>query len=123
MALMRSGQKGLDEIQRIRAAMEGGNPVITEVQQGLIKRNAALLGEDGDAIIQDIQSEAEKDGRLPADIFKLIESCCQDLNKRVASLEILNELVRERKPGWETGAGGGHEGAGVQVQRRSGQRG
>jgi hypothetical protein len=33
--------------------MEGGNPVITEVQQGLIKRNAALPGEDGDAIIQD----------------------------------------------------------------------
>ncbi len=77
--------------------MEGGNPVITEAQQGLIKRNAALLGEDGDAIIQDIQTEAEKDGRLPADIFKLIESCCQDLNKRVMSLEISNELVRERE--------------------------
>jgi hypothetical protein len=98
MALMRSGQKGLDEIQRIRAAMEGGNPVITEVQQGLIKRNEALLGEDGDVIIQDVQTEAEKDGRLPADIFKLIESCCQGLNKRVASLEISNDLVREREP-------------------------
>jgi hypothetical protein len=47
MALMQSGQKGLDEIQGIRAAMEGGNPVITEAQQELIKRNAALLGEDG----------------------------------------------------------------------------
>ncbi len=77
--------------------MEGGNPVITEDQQELIKRNAALLGEDGNAIIQDIQAEAELDGRLPADIFKLIERCCQDLNKRVASLEISNELVRERE--------------------------
>ncbi len=77
--------------------MEDGNPVITEVQLGLIKRNAALLGEDGDAIIQDIQTEAEKDGRLPADIFKIIESCCQDLNKRVVSLEMSNELVRERE--------------------------
>jgi hypothetical protein len=47
MALMRSGQKGLDEIQRVWAAMEGGNPVITEAQQGLIKRNAALLGRTG----------------------------------------------------------------------------
>jgi hypothetical protein len=54
MALLRSGQKGLDEIQRIRAAMEGGNLVITEAQQELIKRNAVLLGEDGNAIIQDI---------------------------------------------------------------------
>jgi hypothetical protein len=97
MALMRSGQKGLDEIQRIRSAMEGGNPVITKAQQGFIERNAALLGEDGSAIIQDIQAEAEKAGRLPADIFKLIESCCQDLIKRVASLEISNELIRERE--------------------------
>jgi hypothetical protein len=98
MALMRSGQKGLDEIQRIRAAMEGGNPVITGAQQGLIERNAALLGEDGSAIIQDIQAEDEKAGSLPADIFKLIESCCRDLNKRVATLESSNELVREREP-------------------------
>jgi hypothetical protein len=97
MALMRSGQKGLDEIQRIRAAMEGGNPVITEAQQELIKKNAALLVEDGDAIIQDIQTEAELDGRLPADIFKIIERCCQDLNKRVASLERSNEVIRERE--------------------------
>jgi hypothetical protein len=97
MALMRSGQKGLDEILRIRVAMEGGNPVITEAQKALIKKNAALLGEDGDAIIQDIQTEAELEGRLPADIFKIIEGCCQDLSKRVASLERSNEVVRERE--------------------------
>ncbi len=77
--------------------MEGGNPVITEAQQELIKRNATLLGEDGNAIVQDIQAEAELDGGLPADIFKLIECCCQDLNKRVASLEISNEQIRERE--------------------------
>jgi hypothetical protein len=80
-------------IQRIRAAMEAGNPVITETQKALIKRNAALLGEDGDAIIQDIQMEAELEGQLPADIFKIIEGCCQDLSKRVASLERSNEIV------------------------------
>ncbi len=78
--------------------MEGGNPVITGAQQELIEKNAALLGEDGNAIIQDIQAEAEKAGKLPADIFKLIESCCRDLNKRVAILELSNELVREREP-------------------------
>jgi hypothetical protein len=77
--------------------MEGGNPIITEAQKELIKKNAALLGEDGDAIIQDIQTEAELEGRLPADIFKIIEGCCQDLNKRVASLERSNEVVRERE--------------------------
>ncbi len=52
----------MDEIQRIRTAMEGGKPVITEAQQELIKRNSVLLGEDGNAIIQDIQAEAELDG-------------------------------------------------------------
>jgi hypothetical protein len=98
MALMRSGQKGLDEIQRIRAAMEGGNPVITGAQQELIKKYAALLGEDGDAIIQDIQGEAEKTGKLPADIFKLIESCLRDQGKRAAILELSNKMIREREP-------------------------
>jgi hypothetical protein len=66
MALMRSGQKSLDEIQRIQAAMEGGKPVFTGAQRELIEKHAALLGEDGKAIIQDIQEEAEKAGKLPA---------------------------------------------------------
>jgi hypothetical protein len=97
MALVRSDQKGLDGIQRIRTAMADGSPVLTEAQRDLIKKNAALLGEDGDAIIQDIQAEAEAEGCLPADIFKIIERCCQDLNKRVASLERSNEVARERE--------------------------
>jgi hypothetical protein len=95
---MRSGQKGLDEIQRIRAAMEGGNPVIPEPLQQLIKVQAALLGEDGDAIIQDIQEEAEKAGKLPADIFKLIEGCRQDLGRRAALQELSNKMIRAREP-------------------------
>ncbi len=77
--------------------MEAGNPVKTETQKALIKKNEALLGEDGDAIIQDILTEAELAGRLPADIFKIIEGCCQDLSKRVASLERSNKIVRERE--------------------------
>jgi hypothetical protein len=64
---------------------------------GAHQEECSSWGEDGDGIIQDIQTEAELDGRLPADIFKLIERCCQDLNKRVASLEISNDLIRERE--------------------------
>ncbi len=77
--------------------MEGGKPIITDTQKEFIKKSAALLGEDGDAIIQDIQTEAETEGRLPADIFKIIEGCCQDLSKRVASLEKSNKVVKERE--------------------------
>jgi hypothetical protein len=98
MALMRSGQKGLDDIQRIRAAMEGGNPVITVAQQELIEKYAALLGEDGEAIIQDIQGEAETAGKLSADVFKLIESCLRDLGKRAAIQELSKDMIREREP-------------------------
>jgi hypothetical protein len=98
MALMRSGQKNLDEVQRIRAAMEGGNPVITGAQRELIGKYTALLGEDGGAIIQDIQGEAEKAGKLPADVFKLIESCLRDLGKRAAIRELSNDMIREREP-------------------------
>jgi hypothetical protein len=78
--------------------MEGGNPVITGAKQELIEKNAALLGEDGNAIIQDIQAEAEKAGKLPADIFKLLESCCRDLGQSVAILELSKEMMMVREP-------------------------
>jgi hypothetical protein len=96
MALVRSDQKDLAEIQRIRTAM-ADCPVLTEAQRDLIKTHTALLGEDGDAIIRDIQGETEIEGHLPADIFKIIEKCCQDLNRRVARLERLNQVERERE--------------------------
>ncbi len=95
---MRSGQKNLDEIQRIRTAMEGGNPVIMGAQQELIEKHAALLGEDGKAIIQDIQEEAEKEGKLPADVFRLIDSCLHNLGRRAAIQELSNEVIKEREP-------------------------
>jgi hypothetical protein len=89
------------------------NPVFPEPLQQLIKAQAALLGEDGDAIIQDIQEEAEKDGKLPADIFKLIESCRMDLGKRAALQELSNEIISKRAR--EAGASRGHTGASNQV--------
>jgi hypothetical protein len=98
MALVLSDQKGLEEIQRIRTVMADGCPVLTEAQRDLIKRQTALLGEDRDAIIQDIQGEAEAGGRLPADISRVIGKCCQELNRRVASLERSNEVQRLREP-------------------------
>ncbi len=50
--LVRSGQKNLDEIQRIRVAMEGNRPIITGAQQELIIKYADILGEDGKAMIE-----------------------------------------------------------------------
>jgi hypothetical protein len=98
MALVRSDQKGIEEVQRIRAALAEGRPVLTEAQKDLIKQQTALLGEDGDAIMRVIQEDAKVAGRLPADISKVIEKCCQDLSPRVARLERSNEVQREREP-------------------------
>jgi hypothetical protein len=98
MALMRSGQKNLDEIQRIRVAMEGNSPVVTGAQQELIEKYAALLGKDGKAIVQDIEGEAEKPGKLPADVFRLIDSCLHSLGQRAKKQELSNEVIKQREP-------------------------
>ncbi len=78
--------------------MEGGNPVITGAQQELIEKHAKLLGEDGKAIIQDIEEEAGKAGKLPADVFRLIDSCLLALGRRVVRQELSNEMIKEREP-------------------------
>ncbi len=88
----------MDEIQRIRAAMEGSSPVITGAQRELIEKHAALLGEDGKAIIQDIEEEAGKTGKLPADVFRLIDSCLHALGQRAMRQELSNEVIKEREP-------------------------
>ncbi len=85
----------MDEIQRIWAAMEGGSSVVTGAQQELIEKYAALLGEDGKAIIQDIEEDA---GKLPVDVFRLIDSCLYSLGQRAKRQELSNELIREREP-------------------------
>ncbi len=46
--VVRSAQKGQDDIQRIRVAMENSKPVITEFQQELIVKQANVIGEVGE---------------------------------------------------------------------------
>jgi hypothetical protein len=98
MAPVRSDQKGMEEIQRIRVALADSRHVLTEAQKDLIKQQTALLGEGGDAIMRVIQEDAMSAGRLPADIAKVIEKCCRDLSQRVACLEKSNEVERESEP-------------------------
>ncbi len=78
--------------------MEGGSSVVTGAQQELIKKYAALLGEDGKAIIQDIKEDAGKTGKLPADVFRLIDSCLYSLGQRAKRQELSNEVIKEREP-------------------------
>jgi hypothetical protein len=78
--------------------MESGNPVITGAQQELIEKHAAILGEDGKGIIQDIEEDAGKTGKLPADVFKSIDSCLQSIGQRAKRQERSNEEIQEREP-------------------------
>ncbi len=67
-------------------------------QQELIKKYAALVGEDGKAIIQDIEEEAGKPGKLPADVFRLIDRCLHSLGQRAKRQELSNEVIRRKEP-------------------------
>jgi hypothetical protein len=78
--------------------MDGSSPVVTGAQGELIEKHAALLGEDGKAIIQDIEEEAGKTGKLPADVFRLIDSCLHALGQRAKRQELSNEVIKEREP-------------------------
>jgi hypothetical protein len=95
--VVRSAQKGRDDIQKIRDAMESHKPVITDYQRELIFKQANIIGEDGEAMIQDIESEALKTNQMAADIFKLIESCMASLNQvRIQTQS--DEVIRQKEP-------------------------
>jgi hypothetical protein len=96
--VVRSTQKNLDEIQRVRAAMEGSRPVITRPQQELIIKYADILGEDGKAMIEVIKEEAKKPDKLPADIFKLIESCLSSLGQKAKRQGLSDKVIKQREP-------------------------
>ncbi len=83
--VVRSAQKGRDDIQKIRDAMEGGRPVVSDFLRELIVKQADMIGEDGKAMVEDIEDAAvcTNPKLLPADIFKMIEGCVASLEQKV----------------------------------------
>jgi hypothetical protein len=96
--VVRSAQKGRDDIQRIRDAMEGRKPVIADHQRELIVKQADIIGEDGIAMIQDIEDTALNTKSLPADVFKMIESCLASLGQKVRVRMQSDEVTRQKEP-------------------------
>jgi hypothetical protein len=96
--VVRSAQKGQDDIQRIRVAMENGKPVITEFQQELIIKHANILGEYGRAMIHDIEDAALQPNQMAGDVFKLIESCMASLSQKVKRRMLSDEVTRQKEP-------------------------
>jgi hypothetical protein len=102
--VVRSAQKGLDDVQRIREAMEGNRPVVLASQRELIIKQANIIGEDGAAMVADIEEAAanasanDSDKVLPADVFKMIERCMASLSQKVKIRMQSDAMVREREP-------------------------
>jgi hypothetical protein len=98
--VVRSAQKGWDDIQRIRDAMEGRKPVIADYQRELIVKQANIIGEDGLAMVQDIEDATLNTTTklLPADVFKMIESCMASLNQKVRVQMQSDEVTRQKEP-------------------------
>ncbi len=78
--------------------MKGDSSVVTGAQRELIDKYAALLGKDGKAMIQDIEEEAKKPGKLPANVFRLIDSCLHSLGQRAKKQDLSNEVIKQREP-------------------------
>ncbi len=78
--------------------MEGRKPVITDHQRELIVKQAGIIGEDGLAIIQDIEDAALNTKSLPADVFKMIESCMASLGQKVRVRMQSDEVTRQKEP-------------------------
>ncbi len=54
--VVRKAPKSLDDVKRNREAMEGHKPVVSASQRELIIKQANIIGEDGAAIVEDIEA-------------------------------------------------------------------
>ncbi len=74
--------------------MEGRKPVITDHQRELIIKQANIIGEDGVAMIQDIEDAALDTKQMAEDVFKMIESCMASLSQKVRVQMQSDEVTR-----------------------------
>ncbi len=98
--VVRSAQKGHPDIQRIRDAMEGGKPVVSDFMRELIIKQADMIGVDGRAIVEDIESAAvcPVNKLLPVDVFKMIERCAASLEQKVTTRMQSDAIIAEKEP-------------------------
>ncbi len=78
----------MEVVHRIREAIARGASVLTNREAEYIKQQTALLGEDGEAAMSRILERAKELTCQPADILKMVEDYCKDLNNRVAMREL-----------------------------------
>jgi hypothetical protein len=62
-----------------------------------IKHRMAILGEDGEAAMREIQKKAKESVCLPADIARAIDNYCKDLTRRVGLQELSIDLEKDKE--------------------------
>ncbi len=80
--------------------MEGPKPVVTDSQRELIIKQANIIGEDGAAMVEDIEDAAASTTIkvMPADVFKMIESCLASLSQKARIRMQSDAITREKEP-------------------------
>jgi hypothetical protein len=94
--LIWSNQKRLEYVWHIREAITNGTSILTDQEVGQIKEQAALLGEDGGAMVGKILNQVKELAGQPADVLKMVEGHLKELSKRLALRELYVELEKER---------------------------
>jgi hypothetical protein len=87
----------MEEAQRIQEALQKGESVLSDSQVELIKHHTAILGEDGEAAMREIQKKARESVCLPTDIARVTDSYCKDLSRRVGLRELSNDLEKDKE--------------------------
>jgi hypothetical protein len=95
--VLQSDKKGMEEVQRVREALQKGESVLSDSQVEFIKHHTAILGEDGEAAVREIQKKATESVCLPADIARVIDSYCKDLSRREGLRELSNNLEKDKE--------------------------
>ncbi len=80
--------------------MEGRKPVVTDSQRELIIKQANIIGEDGVAMVEDIEDAAASTTikLLPAEVFKMIERCMASISQKARTRMQSDAITREKEP-------------------------
>ena len=84
MPVARSDQKSLDELKRLRAALDGEGPLMDEEQEEYVRSCGRILGEDPEKMLETANSDIAEAGPVTTvDLKKRIQEVLAALQIRV----------------------------------------
>jgi hypothetical protein len=93
--ILRSTQKRVEEVKRIREAIEKGDSILMDQEVRQVTQQPVLLGKDEDAMVGEILNLTKEIGNQLADVLRVVEDYLRKLGRRAALRELF--LVLEKK--------------------------